>query len=661
MGIKDTIKKLIKKEPLGLEPTTDQQKIWRYWSSAVKRAKKSQPSKKWEAAQNRFAVKNKEDRPFVNDTRKQHEASMSFLDQQDASFKITPSEVWMNDVPSLKAAECDSAYIKRIWVEQKCQKACSRKLNDALLINNGTTLPEFDLKKWMPNLRFLPQQDVLIDPDCGGIRENANWEGYYEDVSLEEFRSWHKKLPEAVFVKIAKTAGSVLEETERSALDDIDIPMYQTIKVAHIFARNSAAIRKEKEEDEEKVVAPDKKLAAELQLTTPRRYMQLVDGWHCLLVDEPAWPHDLDHDEFPTTTLQFNQLNGDTYGFTDHQQMERLDVLGDDVMGYLARASFWAAVQKFGGSSATAHNQTEIENFLNSSEVAFLPSILGPDGKPSVVPLQRGAIDSAQMEFYKLLSEQVREASSLSETLSNADAQTFKDVTALAANIADANMHQRINRRLGGPWGYEQSIAEDAIKMLEIAHQNVPIMSEIAMVVPVPTGEVDELTGEPVIDEMGQPLSKEKEQVVSLPWEQAKKALSEGGELIKLGVDAIVGPELAQYWPYKQPAVQWRLNTKVVVEPGTTRSVTRQQQAASMKQLYLEMFQPFYQIIMQYNPVMGLNFMRGFLEFVGRWAQVPNIEAKLPGMDDLAQMVQDWMQQQQQQQQGEIGGEQPIQ
>ena len=136
---------------------------------------------------------------------------------------------------------------------------------------------------------------------------------------------------------------------------------------------------------------------------------------------------------------------------------------------------------------------------------------------------------------------------------------------------------------------------------------------------------------------------------------EAKQAIAAGGNLIKLGVDAIVGPELAQFWPYKQAPEQWKLNIKVIVEPGTTRAVTRQQMAATMKQLYLEMYLPFFQQVSQLNPVMGMTFMRDFLEFVGRLAQVPNVEAKLPDRTAIKQMVQDFMMQQQQQAQQQQG------
>lgn len=659
MGIINTIKdKLKPKSKIGLEPTDDQKRQYRYWVGWIRRARAQQPSKKWDRAEARYRGGEKdEDRPFVNDLRKQHEASMSFLDQQDASFKCTPAEGWMNDPQALKESECDAAFLKRVWVEQKMQKACSRMLNDANTINSGTTLVEFDIKKWLPNLRYMPQRDVLRDPDCGGLLEMEDAEGYEEEVSVETFKAWHPDIDEKVFEAIVKKAGSILKEEERDEVDEADVPMYRTIKVVHIFARNSAAIRKEQSEKADEPQQISESLARQLQLDVPKRYIQFVDGWPALIVDEPIWPLDLDNDEFPLTHLQFNQLNNDHYGFTDYQQMERLDLLGDDIMADLGVASFWAAVTKFLGSDTQIIPPEQRAAFLNSRKAEILDKMLTADGKPKLVPMERGRIDNAQMELLRMVQEQVKEASTLAETLANADAQTFKDVTALGARIADANMHQRVNRRLGGPWGYEQSIAEAAIKILEVAHQYIPKYSEVAVMEAQPV--MDEMDM-PLLDETGQPMMGEETEVVkTMPWQEARQAIAAGGTLIKLGVDALVGPELAEFWPYGVSPREWKLNVKVIVEPGTTRAVTRQQQAASMKQLYVEIFAPFYQIVMQYNPVMGLKFMRDFLEFIGRLAQVPNIEQKLPDISMIQQMVMTYMRQMMAQQQmgaGQQGG-----
>lgn len=605
------------------EPNENDKKLTRYWFNCINRAKRKQPAKIWDAALNRLKAvpdkDGKDSRPFVNDFRKLHESLMAFLDQQAPSFKVAPAEPFIGDEQAQKAAECDWAYLKKVWSEQSIQKAQSRKLNSAIAINVGYTLIQLDVKKWMPYVKYLPAGQVLIDSDCAGILEDSNWCGYWEDVSLEEFRSWHSDMPTEAIELIAKKAGSVLNDEEREKEKDEDHPLYATIRVYHIYARNSAALRNKPQEEEGKDKVLEKSLAEELQLGTPRRYLQFVEGWESPVVNEEKWPIDLDHDEFPISQLQFNQVCAhkcELYGFTDYQQMERLDELSDDIMNDLGIASFWAAVNKFASGSNLQVDPVELNDFLNNPKTSFLQNLLDAEGNPKIKAIDRGQINPAQVQVYELIHSQAKEASSLSELMENAEMQQAKDVTALAARIIEANMHQRVNRRLGGPWGYEQSIAEDAIKVLETAHQFIPRLSLV------------EIEG---FEEGPEQPSKQYREV---PWSEAIQLISNGGKLIKLGVDAVVGEELARFWPYKSPPQYWKLSTKVVVEPGTTRSITKEQQTAIMKQVYLEVFAPFYQAIGR------LDLMKEFIEMIGRLAGVPDIEEKLPSIEELKQFTQ---------------------
>lgn len=641
-----------------MEISEKNSRIYRYWMNCVKRARKARPLEKWKAAEERLkAAGDKyafpDNRPYVNDYRKMHESLMAFLDQQEPTFKVIPTEPYMSDLTILKRAECEGAYLKCCWREQNCQKAQSRKLIDSVDINNGFTIIEFDKKKWMPSIRYLPARDVLIDRDCGGLIENANWLGYQEDISVEVFQSWHPELSDDALKQIIKKSGSVLSEEEREEVEDKDKTLYETLRVIHIFAKNSSAIKTFEKEKENEVGLANRRLADELEKKTPKRYLQFVEGFPSPVQDDAFWPFDLDHDEFPITHLQHNRVNNDTYGFTDYQQMERLDILSDNIIDNIGTACFWSSVQKLLGVEGVQIDPVAIDNFLNDLRETFLPNMADMEGRPKMVPVERKQINPAQLQAYDLLHNQAKEASALSELLENADAQAYKDVTALAARIVDANMHQRVNRRLSGPFGYEESIAEDAKKFLEVAHQKVPVLTTVAVIRQVPTGEYNEI-GEPVVTEI--------ETTEELAWSEVLTAVSQGGEIIQLGVEAVVGPELAKFWPYKEAPERWKLATKVTVEPGTTRSITRQQQAAIMKQLYVELYQPFYMLTGR------LDLMRDYLEFIGQLAQVPNIDSKLPSIEDIKNfmiMQQQLAQQQamaasgEQGEQGEQGG-QPL-
>jgi len=77
------------KKPKTEAPTSQERRVYRYWQNCINRAIKAQPTNLWEKAEKRYSAKEGEtddaERPFVNDCRKHHEASMSFLDQQEPS------------------------------------------------------------------------------------------------------------------------------------------------------------------------------------------------------------------------------------------------------------------------------------------------------------------------------------------------------------------------------------------------------------------------------------------------------------------------------------------------------------------------------------------------------------------------------------------------
>lgn len=639
----EKIKSMFSKDSPKETPNHQDTSLYNYWINQYRRAVKNQPTEMWKSAEDRFNAK---DKPFVNDFRKLYESSMAFLDQQDPSFKITAEEAFLGDIAAQKQSECDSIYLKKVWREQHCQKFQSQKLSSALVRNFGVTMPYFDIKKWLPALKYIPASHVLIDPDCDGMIENAQWMGYWENVPAEEFRSWHPEISTDKLEKICSSSHSTLTELERENIPEEDKKLYSAVKVIHIYARNSAAVVI-KEDDKAKDLP--KSIAEELQLDTPRKYYQFVEGYPLPIVKD-KWPYDLDHDEFPLTILQFNRVPEDIYGFSDYKQMQHLDEISDDVIKDISKASYWASVLKFLGRENVSVDPVELENFLNDPNDSYLDRMLDSEGNPKITPMPRSTINSALMNAYTLLHDQSKEASGMSELLENADASTFKDVTAIAARIADANQHQRINRRLGGPFGYEQSIAEDAIKMLEIAHQFVPKYSTVAVM--EPQAQVDEM-GTPITDMMGQlVMGEEQETLKELRWDEALQAISQGGRLIKLGVDAIVGDELAQFWSYGLPAQSWILNTKVAVEPGTTRIITREQQAAVHKQLFLEVIQPF---LMQTGRI---DLAARWIESIARLSGVANIENMLPSASDMTGVMQQ-RQMMQQMQTGQAGG-QPL-
>ncbi len=609
-------------------------KIVSYWGNCIRRAGKKMPTEEWKIAQLRLSAyqdresdKAEDTRPVVNDFRNHYEGSRAYLDQRDPSFKVKAAPAFIKDQNILKRAECEKLYLERVWKEQECQKAESQKLNSALIRNVGFTMPVFDIKKWMPSVRYLPALDVRLDPDCDGLWEKASWCAYKENISLEELKANNPDLTQAdVELMQQKKMGSVLTDDELTEVDDKEKELYSVVTVWHIFARNAAAIRKYEKEDKDELLP--KSIAQELNLDTPRRYLQIIDGLDRPLRDVDSWPFDLDHNELPITPLQMNHEPENLYGFTDYQQMERMDELSDHVMNYIEQDAYFTSNRKYAaGKASEMPSDLSIEDFINTNKRSVLPDFLDEAGNPLIKEITVGATNPSLPGHYTLMHDQAKEASGQSELMSESIAD-FKDVTAIGVRYQEQKLHQRVNLRLGGPRGYEKSIQEDAVKLLEIAHQWVPKYSSIRRIVEQET--YDEVLGEYV-------KGPQEVQDDGVKWKDAKKALLEGARLVRLGVDAIVGPELAEYWvtAADTPIEDIRLSTEIIVMPGSTRTITQQQRAAELEDYYSNILWPTI-----YEPMKRLDLAKRFNEYIGKLKGIDRMEDFLPQDDEIKQFLE---------------------
>ncbi len=602
--------------------------IYKYWMSNIKRAEKQQPRKLWQAADARLNCEEKDPTkdgrggnalPYVNGFRLHYESLKSFLDQTEPTFKISPTDAFSDDKVVQKQAECDFAYLKFLWDEQKCQISQSKKLDSTLRKNFGASTIVFDVKKWMPALKYLSAERVIIDPDCNGNIEEANWMGYYDDISIEELMS-ENEITKAELKSILGKAKSTLDDKEIEEIDDpIHKRLYTVVRVYYIYAKNDEAVRRIDSDDDEEERIPPKNILEEMNITTQRKFLKFVAGYEKPLV-VGDWPYELDDDEFPITILRFNTPGERTYGYTDYKQMMRLENMCEAIMHDIQLDSYWSSVRKFTGSEMSNITKTQIEEFLMKKRRAYIPDMLDSAGKPKIVEIEVSRSNNDLVQKYDLANKERKVASGLGELLTT-EAREYKDVTALAARIQDANTHQRVNRRLGGPEGYEYSIGQDAIKILEVAHQLVPKQSLLEM--DMPNVESDE--GNMAL---GEGFTKE---LVTLSWPQAQVAIAKGdAKLVKLGVDAIVGEELAQYWRTtdETPLIVFKLSTRLRVVPGSTRNVTKEQKAATLKQYLMDVFLPMYQAMGRWD------LYALFAERIGHMAGIENIEDLMPKQEE---------------------------
>jgi len=614
------------------------QELVKYWLKQVKRAGKRIPLDIWQRAEDRLAAREKDDsgkdkKPVVNDFRNHYESSRAYLDQREASFKVLPAAPYRNDEVAIKTAECEKIYLETIWREQECQIEQSQKLDSSLIRNVGYTMVVFDPKKWMPAVKYLSPRDVRIDPDCRGIPSRMNWWAYREYQTMTEFRANHSDIIDTQLETIRQKGESNLDETDKKEIPEGEIEKYILVCVWHIFAKNSAAMI-EKQEEETKPPM-NESLSEKLKLHTPTRYIQIVEGISTPLIDS-EWPFLLDHNEHLLTILTMNKEPESIYGYTDYQQMSRMDSMKDDVMTYIEADAFYSSIRKYLGGDDEIDRLT-LDEFMNSTKRAVLWKMLDEQGKPKLQEVSLRQPNAALAPQYDLMHNEAMKASGLSELMADTTAD-LKEVTAIGVRFQEQKLHQRVNLRLGGPRGYEKSIQEDAVKLLEIAHQLVPRYSVVLVRETLPDLEIQE----------GMITQTPTEILRELPWEEAQRAILSGGKLVKLGADAIVGADLAQYWRTSKdvPIEEIRLSTKISVVPGSTRSFTQEQQAEEMAQMFINILWPTV-----YQPMNRIDLAKKFIEFIGQLKGVDNMEDYLPQDSDITQFIQQMQQGQQQQMQ----------
>jgi hypothetical protein len=627
-----------------------------YWLGECERSGKQQPKGMWKKAEVRHNVDDTRehsyvdyesgqevsvgDWPVVNDLRNHVEGSMSYLDQMRPSFSVLPTKAFTLDDNVQKQAECEQAYIDYVWTEQKMQPVESMKLHSALLRNIGVTLPCFDFKKWMPDLKYLPIEQCRFDPDCKGIWPNVSWFAYYEDISMQLLLSLHEDLTQEERASVQKKSNSSLSDEEQREASDEKKAKHSIVRLWHIFAQNDAAVR-DGQDDPDKI----KSFSDELQLNIPRRYMQAVSGLKRFLIDDPAWPFELDRKEIPATVLQFNPDDKSLYGFTDHSQMERTDSMSDRIMTYIEQDCHNAAIRKFFGPEGSVITEEMVREYMESAETSYIPGAVDESGKPKILPASVGQINAGMKDSYEMVHEEAMRSSGQSELLAE-NMSDLKEVTALGVKYHEAKLHQRVNRRLSGPRGYESSILEDAVKLLEIAHQKVPRLSLVSVkeMVEVPNTE------------LGVMQEQEQETLKTLPWEEACQAIQNGGTLVKLGVDGIVGQELAQYWltTDDKPMIYFKLSTNISVVPGSTRSITSTEKVAALTDFYVNALFPTL-----YQPMMMFDKAAKFLKYIAQLSgSVDKVEQFIPTEEEIQQSMQQQQQVQRQQVQQQMEMEQ---
>ena len=592
------------------------------------------PAQEWEVAAERYAgPDDPARREHLDAFRGQVDTQKSYLDQLEGVIRVTAAPGMAEDEAVQKQAQCAERLVQYAFRELCLRRVCGRALLSALINGAGAAVDAYDERRTMPTMRWLHPLQVAWDATCQGDVGRAGWVAFYEWVSpdvlwaqsegaldLEKLRHAANRTPQTHLGQVRRDSaksGSSGELDRRCCL-------------WRFFGRNEFAIYSDKPAD-----APvDGKGAAEFSrfkvALEPRRYLELVDGYDEPLADEPDWPAEfaLDWDAWPVRWLTFNEDLEHVAGFTDWRHVQRANDANEELARALTKNGEASLSVKFLASSTIQANRETLEEFLKTGNAEkVLDGMVDAQGNPLLTPMQTVEFRRDLLELAKYLQDKSDGAARIDEILRGMQGKPEQTATEVSARqeAMQTMTTQRLRR-------YEEFEEEVARRWLEMALATMPRYSTLNV------ASIQRLPNDP----QGEPILV-YEPRKGVPWEEvaAILAANPGSEIKKIGVDAIVGAALAEFWPSGMPLAVIRRNVRIYVDAGSTTQQARTEQAAAMSQAYLTLFLPLYQATGRMD--LACSFVKLIAAKMGldeAAALVPDVQAPVPGLPGTVPMSQ---------------------
>ena len=592
----------IQDDPKALERAT-------FFSNLIKSGE-AWPEKEWDEARQAYEGDAKAPQR-VNLWRSTIDTSLAFQLQTDPTIRIGPAEGLEGDEQSAGRAACDEAVVKYLWREMNFSAARLRVVKDARIPGLGFGRVCMDLRRMLPTIQHMDPEQVRVDPTCRGKMDDASWVAFYEYVSPDLLVRDRPGLDRERVGKAASSAAGSLDDPDadatqqgvlRTSRAEVGKHM-KRVRLWRVFLRNGAALY-----DKEPFGEKDEEAGPHLErfrdkegMTEPRRYIELLEGYDGpLLTDEDQWPEALalDYDAWPVKRLSFNEAYHRTAGFSDHRHTKTVEQYLESALGCGRREMALKHNGAIGVRTGDKRSEEELKALLETEGLKIVKDALGPDGQPLMDLLFKDAGLSTQdiawvttlMDWHDLLSGVPKVGQGADPT---------RGVTATAADIAAEAMNARTEAQLRAIEAWDAEVVKQIQAM---AHVTLRQLTSVEIVVPEQTVEVeDPMTGMPAVDPTTfAPVTEtipEHPQVLWLPWVQASQVLTEQPEaqLVSLGVEAMVGPKLAQFWTDGEPLSVVRRSTTVTVERGSTQRRTRERKVLLALELYKAVLAPIYQ------------------------------------------------------------------
>jgi len=574
------------------------------------------PLEEWAEAWNTYEGKAiPSARPRANLWRVKIDTHQAFMVEEPPATTFTPQDGVAEDPIAIGRAKCEEGAYRYIFREQDyhttVQKAC---LWDSV-VSLGAVWHTIDRHSNLPTITWLdPSKELAIDGQCGGDIRRALW------VAVAQYESAEMLATQQDFIRagitLAKLKKAVEKTSQEPALDP-DTEDVQRLAAAqevadydkkcivwHFYARGHVALYDTEPANAEGVPAEGKphleRFGDSLKMEEPRRYLLLVEGLEEPVIDEDAWPVALDTNEWPVTIINHAWSRRSIAGGTDLRHESRLIGDHEQSLADLHVRDTLRNPPKFAKAPSCKLTDDIVRRMLSSGNVEVFENALGDDGKPLISLIDWGTIRPEDLRrpddlraLYDIVAmlPKVMRGEQFDEARTKYEVQTVVDA-------AMAGLERRL--RL-----IERFYADIARKTMQIAHTIIPVTSTVEVPEEIRIGVPDPLTGEMVEVGTGQyeMVTLGASPMPPLPWAQAEVELRRpGARLLRLGIDAMVSPDLVQFWEPDMPLALLRRNVKVAVEHGSTQRQARLDKAKSFRELFGEVISPLIQQIAVVNP-----------------------------------------------------------
>jgi hypothetical protein len=595
------------------------------------------PKDEWEEA--RVAYEGSTEKPNrlrANLWRTMVDTQAAFLDQDPKRPIVRPQDGYAKDETARGQAQCEQALYDYIFREMDYASAIEQVRHSAGLIDVGFAVLSWDMRRSLPAFRYLEPEDVRIDPDCGGDLARAGWIAFAENVSAE-LLSRQAGIP---LDKLRKARVKPLPDADQPERDAEEVRRATEVvgaaidkcRVWHIYARNEFALydtRPASDEQDQEGRPHFERHRDRHGMNEPRRYVKVVEGYDRPIEDiQDGWPEALalDWDEWPIVMLGFNRRKGKCAGFTDWRHVSVLQEDFNTVLKDLVvRAKLRNPPKMLKGEGCTM-DDAQIKRMLESTEVEVIGGAVDATGKPTLVPLDFGTPTVQEVELLATVKNLVDQMSMLPEIMRGGE-QGFETATEArtASEAAAAKIERRFRR-------YERMQIEIARKTIQACHANLPLLTRVERLQPVMREVLipDPVTGTTLPTGQMEPTGDFEPVVDSLMWSEAQIALAEpGAELVQLGVEAMVGPELARFWPEGKPLSVIRASTRVDVERGSSQRRVREEKSKEFRELVMQVLLPVSQATN--SPQMALAIARKCLLLM----DVEDVDQLVPSLPEV--------------------------